>query len=351
MSRILATDLQDGIGARFDAANNRIVVAEFAGVISSVDLAMGGGRTVLGSGYMELEDLVLTNNGAIAYVTERGGDILKVDLHAADRTSASIVTSGLMEPHQLILFEADGIAWVIENNILERLLEIDLATGGQKVLASGFEHATGLVARIDRSLALVSEQTAADGRITAVQIPSGARMVIADGLTNPFFLHWLDASESAIMFTERDPTNRVSIVEIQGSNHERHLALLGASFRPSSALLVASEMIICADSTVVAYDITGGYPKQVFIEVPHDGLYVGSYRHVPVKVGSSGVAFNDLDFKVIGGRSAGAISESHDFTYDPANPDIMLLAGYRPGIYLLQAIHRPTGAIAGHQTY
>jgi hypothetical protein len=134
MSRILATDLQGGIGASFDAANNRMVVAEFGGIISSVALTMGGGRMVLGSVYLELEDLALTNNGMTAYVTERGGDILKVDLQAADRTSASIVTSGLMEPHQLMLFEAEGIAWLIENNILGRLLEIDLTTGGQRVL-------------------------------------------------------------------------------------------------------------------------------------------------------------------------------------------------------------------------
>ncbi len=161
----------------------------------------------------------------------------------------------------------------------------------------------------------------------------------------------MDASESAIIFTERDPANRVSILDIEGSIHERQLALLGASFRPSIALLVANEMIICADSTVIAYDIASGYPAQVSIEVPHDSLYVGSYRRVPVKVGISGVAFNDLDFKVIGGRAAGAISESHDFIYDPANPDIMLLAGYRPGIYHLQAIHRPTGAIAGQTKF
>jgi hypothetical protein len=111
-----------------------MVVAEFGGIISSVALTMGGGRMVLGSVYLELEDLALTNNGMTAYVTERGGDILKVDLQAADRTSASIVTSGLMEPHQLMLFEAEGIAWLIENNILGRLLEIDLTTGGQRVL-------------------------------------------------------------------------------------------------------------------------------------------------------------------------------------------------------------------------
>ena len=246
----------------------------------------GDDGTPLGSGYTELEDLVLTENGMTAFVTERGGNILKVDLQHADRSSAIVVTSGLIAPHQLVLFEAENIAWVIENDTLGRLVEIDLVTGTQKVLASGFEHAVGLVARSDRTLVLVSEQAASGGRISAIQLPGGTRTVVADGLTNPFFLHWLNAGESAVFFTERDPANRVSILEIQDPNHERRLALLGASFRPSSVLLVGNEMVVCADSTLVAYGVTGGYPAQVFINVPHEGLYIGSYRHVPVKVGS-----------------------------------------------------------------
>ena len=177
-SRILATDLQGGIGARFDISHNRVIVAEFDGIISSSPMS-GEGRTVLGTGYAELEDLVLTGDGLGAFVSERGGSLLKVNLDDANRASASLVTSGMIAPHQIVLFESADIAWVIEYNIMGRLLEIDLSTGIQKVLASGFENAVGLVARADRSLALVSEQATTGGRITAVELPSGARTVAA----------------------------------------------------------------------------------------------------------------------------------------------------------------------------
>ena len=47
-SRILATDLQGGIGARFDISHNRVIVAEFDGIMSSSPMS-GEGRHSLGN--------------------------------------------------------------------------------------------------------------------------------------------------------------------------------------------------------------------------------------------------------------------------------------------------------------
>ena len=69
------------------------------------------------------------------------------------------------------------------------------------------------------------------------------------------------------------------------------LALLGTSFRPSSALKVNEELVVCAHSTLTAYDVSGGYPGQVTIKLPAVGIYVGSYRHVPVEVGKQRSCF------------------------------------------------------------
>ena len=38
---------------------------------------------------------------------------------------------------------------------------------------------------------------------------------------------------------------------------------------------------------LTAYDVSGGYPGQVTIKLPAVGIYVGSYRHVPVEVGAA----------------------------------------------------------------
>src|SRR5207247_184300 len=127
--------------------------------------------------------------------------------------------------------------------------------------------------------------------------------------------------------------------------------LLGASFRPSSAVLAGSELIVCSDSDILAYDVSDGFPAQVKLHVGAKARYVGSYHRVAVDTTDTGVAFDDLDFVVPEGRRGGETSLSRDVRFDPTNPTMMLLAGYEPGAYRLRAIHRPTGAVAGEAKF
>jgi hypothetical protein len=348
--RVLASGVAGAIGCRYDIASGRLVFIEYGGKLSAVDVAQQT-YTVLGTGYTEPEDVALLAGGGSALVTERTGNLVKVDLSAADRSLATVIASGLVTPQQIALFEDAGVAWVTEFDTVGRLLEIDLATGTQTLLAAGFEWPVGLVARADRSVALISEQAGAGGRITALELASGSRTVLADGLSNPFFLSWTDATEQAVLFTERDPANRVSVLDLAGSSPVRRLAVLGAAFRPSSAVLAASELIVCSDADVLGYDISGGFPAQVKLGIGAAARYVGSYRPVRVDTADTGVAFDDLDFVVPEGRRGGEASQSRDVSFDPAKPTVMLLAGYRPGKYRLRAIHRPTGAIAGETAF
>jgi len=229
----IASGLGGVVGSHVDSTANRLVFVEYSGRISSVDLATNA-TSVLGSGYTEPEDVVLTADGSTAYVSERAGNLLKVDLANADRANASVITSGLVAPSQIALFEDQGLAWIVEYDASGRLVEVDLGSGSQTVLVSGLDHAVGLVARHDRSLALISEQGAGIGRILSLAFPGGTATLLADGLSSPFFLRWSDAGESTAFFTERDPANRVSIVEGVNPPAARRLVLIGASFRPSS---------------------------------------------------------------------------------------------------------------------
>ena len=348
--RVLASGVAGAIGCRFDTTSGRLVFTEFGGNLSAVNVA-GAAYMVLGTGYTEPEDVALFSDGATALVTERVGNLLKVDLSAADRSLASVITSGLVAPHQIALFEDAGVAWVIEFDTLGRLLEVDLVTGTQTILAAGFERAVGLVARADRSIALITEQAGTGGRITALELPSGIRTVLADGLSNPFFLSWTDSTEQAALFTERDPANRVSVLDLAGTLPVRRLAVLGASFRPSSAVLAASELVVCSDADVLAYDVSDGFPAQVKLDIGTSARYVGSYHPVRVDTTDTGVAFDDLDLAIPEGRRGGEISLSRDVRFDPTRPTVMLLAGYRPGAHRLRAIHRPTGAVAGEAKF
>ncbi len=61
---------------------------------------------VLGTGYLEPEDVKVSANGQWAWITERGGRLLKVALLGGappNRAMAAVVASGLAMPHQISL--------------------------------------------------------------------------------------------------------------------------------------------------------------------------------------------------------------------------------------------------------
>jgi hypothetical protein len=94
-------------------------------------------------------------------------------------------------------------------------------------------------------------------------LQGGAPLVIASGLTNPFFLSWLDSGQSTIILPERDPANRITLVDVVPHlNSVRHLAGTVA-FRPSSvACLDSSRFLVCCDQEIDLVNILGGFVTQ-----------------------------------------------------------------------------------------
>ena len=69
---------------------------------------------VLGTGYTQPEDVKVSTNGTHAYVTERSGALLRVALNNANRAAATVVSSGMAAPHQIVLDEAQNAAYVAD---------------------------------------------------------------------------------------------------------------------------------------------------------------------------------------------------------------------------------------------
>lgn len=104
---------------------------------------------------------------------------------------------------------------------------MDLNTLQKIVLINGLNNAVGLLVSSDLAYTYISEQSGG-GRITRYSLQDGVPMVIASGLTNPFFLKWLDAAQSTIILTERDPTNHITLVDtVPHAGSVRKLADMG----------------------------------------------------------------------------------------------------------------------------
>jgi hypothetical protein len=86
-------------------------------------------------------------------------------------------------------------------------------------------------------------------------------------------------------------------------------------------------------------------PSPILLKVPEEPLFVGAYSKIPVRIAGSGLSINDLDFIVPEGPKGGLVSLSRDHSFKPEEPDVMLLAGYEPGIYHLQALKKGTNSV------
>lgn len=217
---------------------------------------------VLGTGYMEPEDVKVSANGQWAWITERGGRLLKVALvgpAAPNRALASVVASGLAMPHQISLHEDRGLAYVVEHGMPGHLVRIDLASGAKTNIGFGLERAIGLLVTSDHRHAYVSEQAGSGGRVRRISLDSGTAEAVAGGFTAPFMLAFNDVSESAILLAERDPANRVALIDLGARPVVSRVVASGVPARPSSVAAVAgSRLLICSDTVLSTTDMAAG---------------------------------------------------------------------------------------------
>lgn len=248
---------------------------------------------VLGTGYVQPEDVKVNPAGTVAYITERGGQVLRVALNnpavPPHRSAAAVLSSGLTAPHQISLHTDRGVLYTVEFAALGRLVRIDLATGVVTPLAFNLDRPIGLALSADHQYAYVSEQAASGGRVRRIRLDSGVAEFVTSGLTSPFMLSFLDSSANLLLVAERDPANRISVLDLSATPVVRRDLVTGTPARPSSAVGGPDgQLLICSDSVLSATPLT------VSPSAGTGPLIIG-IGHVPVDRIVSGYADTSVD--------------------------------------------------------
>ena len=90
----------------------------------------------------------------------------------------------------------------------------------------------------------------------------------------------------------------------------------------------------------------------VKLSVPRGPLFVGSWVRVRVQMEPrTKFKWDDLRFEIPDGPKAGLISVSRERGANPERPEVMLLAGWEPGKWLIQVIHSPTSTVVGEAKF
>ena len=231
---------------------------------------------VLGTGYNQPEDIVVMPDGRHAFVTERTGNVLRVDLTNANRGAAQVLAGGLNAPHQMQFDALHTHLFVVEYAPNGRLLKIAIANGAVTTVASGLDHPIGLALALDEQSAYVTEQAAAGGRLRRVDLGTGVATDVVGGLTAPFMATWLDSARERLAFCERDPANRIAVVDLANGNTLTRITT-GIAFRPSDLAVVAPHraLVTCDaeidDIALGADPLTGPLYKGIGF-VPFDRI-------------------------------------------------------------------------------
>ncbi|HEX3465796.1 MAG TPA: hypothetical protein VHS78_17235 [Candidatus Elarobacter sp.] len=209
------------------------------------------------TGFDVLEDILVEPDGIHAYVTERDGDLLRVDLSSHVPGGAGMLATGFNTPQQM-QFSGDGSAiYVVEYAAPGRLIRVDKATGAKHVVTAALDHAIGVVLSAGDQYAYVSEQSASGGRVRRVEIATGAIANVASGFTAPFMMAWLDESRQRIVLCERDPANRLATIDLGNANHVAR-PVSGLDFRPSAPAVIGDGRIYVTCNDAIDEVAIGG---------------------------------------------------------------------------------------------
>jgi eukaryotic-like serine/threonine-protein kinase len=236
----LATNLDAAIGSAYNANQDRLIFVEYSGKISAINnVTSSPSYHVLGTGYTALESVAVTSDGRTAYVTERTGDLLRVDLSNADQAAAIPVSTGMDAPHQIVLDEASGNAYIVEFADPGGLFRIDLSNGNRTQLVANLPYAIGLLLSADRNTAYVSQQlTNGSGQLSSINLSTGSRQLLASSSGNPFFmLAWATADRTGIFVPERAPASKLWLLDMTAQP---------ANLRLVSAMPDATSVVVLA---------------------------------------------------------------------------------------------------------
>ena len=242
--------------------NQSFFVERYAGKIWRVDMN-DLSPTVLGTGYNGPTDIALSADNAHAYVIENGngGTLLRVSLANADHANATVVSTqiGGVSGHiltQIALDEAHNCAYVVQNSGSGAIWRINLTDGTKLAVSTNivgnFGSAPGgLLLTKDSTFAYFTTLGTA-GKVIRLGLSSGTGEVVIGGLTNPSYLDWANASESAILLADAGRVSSINITEAPASLHP---ILTGLNYNTRSVRRISDDhLLVCISTTV--YDVS-----------------------------------------------------------------------------------------------
>ncbi|MFN8463948.1 MAG: hypothetical protein U0X20_00295 [Caldilineaceae bacterium] len=239
--------------------------------------------------------------------------------------------------------DLDGL-FVAEARVGGRLLFIGRSSLRVETWARNLKSPRALLAERTPGRVFFAE-TAGGGQVFSVTEGSPPVLVATD-MGAPLDMAWRADSQPLLLVADAAGGR---ILQLDLTQPAAPAVILASGIAGLYAVQAMSpdELVIGADDGVWRVDLTPIPVPSVELVFPNEPLFIAGWVKVPVKINDPAIAFNDLDFYIKPEESAAMVSLSRDNSFDPANPDIMVTAGWMAGEHVLIAEHRPTGSTVG----
>ena len=299
-----------------------------------------GATRVVGDGYDLPAGIVASGDGQTLFVADldlpgRQFVLYQAAMDKADRAHAKVILRAPGQPMQLAL---SGTTLYYADRRGGSVVAVDIAGRKRTPVASGLSAPVGVLS--DGKRLLISENGA--GRIISVSPGDNSTTVERMGLVAPQYLT-AGAQSKGVLIPQYNGGGLIQSW-IPSTQKVETLLTMAAGERPFAAWEVGKTLVVVDPRHIHWWDIFVNPSLPVTLTVTNDKPFIGSYLRVVVDLGTTGLAFSDLDFVLPDGGAAGQISYARDD--QSATNEVMLLVGYQPGPHKLVAIDRTTNTEA-----
>jgi len=331
---IIVSGLTKPVGLRVRVAEQQAIVLQKDGKILEVDLASAT-ISQIGVAPPSAAGFDLTADGKTAYVVGGLWGLVAVGLHGG---VTQRLARRLSKPERITRDVASGNLLVAESHASGRLLTVSLTPRTATVSARGLRDVRGVAIEQATGRVIVAE---AVGRLVE-PTPTGVSNVIASGLGKPRDIAWLDGTQRTLLVADSGG-KRVTLVDLTQPAAPPVDVFTGIDDLWAAQPGDANHVIIGAGDTLLLGDYVPVPLEPVSVHVPAGELFPAGWVRVPVKINDPTISFDDLEFLVKPEESAAMVSYSRDSSFDPAEPHIMLCAGWMTGKHQLGVVRLSTG--------
>ncbi|HKV19385.1 MAG TPA: hypothetical protein VJR50_10155, partial [Mycobacterium sp.] len=324
-------------------ASGLLYVAERAGNISSIDPTTGS-ITLLATAPSAVSAWDLHPDESTAFVASSPTGLLQIPLDGSPGTKLA----SLQYPAGAVRCNSAGTAVrFAERRLGGRVFEVDLAGSGGTLIGQGLTFARGLVIENNTDRTLVAQQ--GDGGQLVVPATSGApKDLLFDDLGSPADLAWRDGTHTRLLIADR-AAGRVLDASPTGAGTPGEL-LTDLDDLWAAQPISAQRLALGLGDSIAIVDL-GDPDAPVVMTVPAGELFISGWVRVGVQINDSSLVMEDIDFLITPDDSGALVSLSRDNGYDPANPTILLTAGWRTGEHVLTAVRRSDFSTLGETTF